>query len=173
MAGGLRGLADCLPGGRAAAAGGCRYRTLAPPAPQFHWTWLLPVVAATAAWIVEARGMQLAAVLTIVIGATVGTVVMKSKAAPDLDAIASARTLHHQIADRQENVCLDSVPRGMEYSLEYYFVPPLPKCDQRPRPCGYINWRGSFRRSDRRNPLPSRDAEKTHFGPRMDTDSHG
>jgi len=26
------------------------------------------------------------------------------------------------------------VPRGMEYSLDYYFVPPLPPCAQRPRP---------------------------------------
>jgi 4-amino-4-deoxy-L-arabinose transferase-like glycosyltransferase len=104
------------------------------PAPHFHWTWLLPVGAAIAAWTFEGRGMRLAAVLTIVIGATIGTVVMKGKAAPDLDAIASARTLHRQIADRQENVCLDWVPRGMEYSLEYYFVPPLPRCDQQPRP---------------------------------------
>ena len=104
------------------------------PVPHFRWTWLLPLAAALLTWAIEQRGHRLAAILTIVIGAAVGTIFMKSAAARDLDGIASARTLRSQISPIQERVCVDWVPRGMEYSIDYYFVPPLPKCAQHPRP---------------------------------------
>ena len=104
------------------------------PAPHFHWTWLLPLAAAALTWAIEQRGHRLAAILTIVIGATIGTVFMKRAEARDLDGVASARALRSQIGPRQETVCVDWVPRGMEYSIDYYFVPPLPKCGQQPRP---------------------------------------
>jgi 4-amino-4-deoxy-L-arabinose transferase-like glycosyltransferase len=102
--------------------------------PHFQWTWLAPVAVAALTWTIEQRGHRLAAVLTVVAGATIGTLVMKSAAAHELDGIASARTLRSQIGSQQAAVCVDWVPRGMEYSLAYYFVPPLPKCDQQPRP---------------------------------------
>jgi len=104
------------------------------PAPHFQWTWLLPLAVAIAAWAMERRGLRFAALLTIATGATVGTAAMKSTAAPDLDRLASARALRVQLGARQESVCVDWVPRKMEYSLDYYFVPPLPKCGQQPRP---------------------------------------
>jgi 4-amino-4-deoxy-L-arabinose transferase-like glycosyltransferase len=102
--------------------------------PHFHWTWLLPLAVALTVWVFDRRGRRLAAVLTIVVAAIAGTVLMKSAAAPDLDRMASARTLRSQLAPQQQNICVDWVPPGMEYSLDYYFVPPLPKCAQQSRP---------------------------------------
>jgi 4-amino-4-deoxy-L-arabinose transferase-like glycosyltransferase len=104
------------------------------PAPQFHWTWLLPLAVAILVWILDSREHRFAAIMTIAAGATIGTVLMKNTAACDLDGMASARTLRLQLGPRQDSVCVDWVPRGMEYSLDYYFVPPLPKCNQTPRP---------------------------------------
>ena len=104
------------------------------PAPHFHWTWLLPLAVAIFVWWLEQRGHRLSAILTIVTGAAIGLLVMKNSAAPNVDRIASARTLRQQLSTQQDAVCVDWVPRKMEYSLDYYFVPPLPKCEQRPRP---------------------------------------
>jgi 4-amino-4-deoxy-L-arabinose transferase-like glycosyltransferase len=104
------------------------------PAPHFQWTWLLPVALAAAVWALERSGRRMAAILTIAIGATIGTCAMKATAAPDLDRMASARSLRAQLGPNPSTVCFDWTPRGMEYSLDYYFVPPLPRCDQHPRP---------------------------------------
>jgi hypothetical protein len=102
--------------------------------PHFQWTWLLPLAVAMLVWALDSKGRRLAAVLTIVAGATIGTLVMKNTAAPELDAIASARSLQLELGPKQGNVCIDWVPRRMQYPLDYYFVPPLPKCGQQPRP---------------------------------------
>ena len=104
------------------------------PAPQFHWTWLLPLGVAAFAWTLDRRGRRLAAVLAIVIGATAGAVLLKNSAAGELDRLASARALWLAIGPRQSAVCVDWVPRGMQHSLDYYFVPPLPACAQVYRP---------------------------------------
>lgn len=104
------------------------------PAPHFHWTWLPPLAVALLAWVLDRRGQRLAAVLAVVAGAAVGTAMLKSTAAPDLDRLASARTLPLELGTQRQDVCVDWAPRGMEYSLDYYFVPPLPKCAQCPRP---------------------------------------
>jgi len=104
------------------------------PAPHFGWIWLAPVAIAISVWMLDRRGWRLAAVMTIAAAAAAGTVLLKTAAAHDLDNIASARTLSIELAPRQADVCVDWVPRGMEYSLAYYFVPPLPKCAQNPRP---------------------------------------
>jgi len=98
------------------------------PAPHFQWNWLPPLAVALLAWVLDRRGQRLAAVLAIVAGATIGTAMLKSAAAPGLDRIASARTLRRQLGPRQEAVCIDWVPRGMQYSMDYYFEPPLPDC---------------------------------------------
>jgi 4-amino-4-deoxy-L-arabinose transferase-like glycosyltransferase len=106
------------------------------PAPHFRWTWLLPLVVAVLAWTLDRRGRRLAALLTIVTGAAVGTAMLKDAAAPDLDRMDSARALRLEIGPREDEVCVDAgrVPRGMRYSLDYYFVPALPDCAQRSRP---------------------------------------
>jgi len=104
------------------------------PRPHFQWTWLVPAAVALLVWTMAARGKRLAALLAIVTGSAAGVVVIKSTAAHDLDRIASARAIRQELRSRQESVCVDWVPRGMEYSLDYYFVPPLPKCAQFSRP---------------------------------------
>lgn len=114
------------------------------PAPHFHWTWLLPLAVAIAAGALDRRGRRFAAVLTIVAGATIGTVVLKNSAAPELDRLVSARALRLQLGPRQDTVCVDWVPRKMEYSLDYYFVPPLPQCGQQPRPVWLHQLEGQF-----------------------------
>jgi len=103
------------------------------PTPHFQWTWSAPVAIAGLVWALDRSGRRLAAVMTIVVGAAAGTLLMKSIAVHDLDRIASARTLWMELAPRQDTICVDWVPRGMEYSLDYYFVPPLPPCAQSPR----------------------------------------
>ena len=104
------------------------------PAPHFQWTWLLPIAVAAVVWTLEFNGRRLAAVVTIAAGATIGTFAMKATAAPDLDRMASARQLRLQLGSNPSMVCFDWAPRGMENSLDYYFVPPLPRCAQNPRP---------------------------------------
>ncbi len=104
------------------------------PLPQLHWTWLLPLAVALLVWTLDLGERRMAAVFTIVVAAAIGAVLMKHSAAPDLDRMASARTLRGQLASQQENICVDSVPPGMEYSLDYYFVPPLPWCAKLSRP---------------------------------------
>jgi 4-amino-4-deoxy-L-arabinose transferase-like glycosyltransferase len=104
------------------------------PLPSFRWTWLLPLVVALLAWLLDRGGRRLAAVLSIAAGAAIGTVAMKNDAAPGVDRMASARGLRLQLAGRQNEVCIDWVPRGMQYSLDYYFEPPLPGCAQGSRP---------------------------------------
>jgi 4-amino-4-deoxy-L-arabinose transferase-like glycosyltransferase len=104
------------------------------PAPQLHWTWLLPLGVAALAWMLDRRGCRLAALLAIVTGATAGAVLLKNSAAGDLDRMASARALRLAIGPRPMDVCVDWVPRGMRYSLDYYFEPPLPGCAERSEP---------------------------------------
>ena len=105
------------------------------PAPHFQWTWLLPLAAAALVWTLDRGGHRLAALLTIVTGAALGTVMLKEAAAPDLDRVASARALRLQIGPGEgQSICVDGVLRGMRHSLDYYFVPPLPDCRQASRP---------------------------------------
>jgi 4-amino-4-deoxy-L-arabinose transferase-like glycosyltransferase len=106
-------------------------RALFPP---FRWFWLLPLAVAAAAWTLERGGRRLAAVLCIVTGATAGMVYLKYTAAPDLNSTASARALWERIAPSQAAICVDFLPRGLQYSLDYYSVTPLPSCADHPKP---------------------------------------
>jgi 4-amino-4-deoxy-L-arabinose transferase-like glycosyltransferase len=104
------------------------------PRPAFHWTWLLPLVLAAVAWALETRGRRFIAVFAIAAGAAAGTAYLKTAAAPDLDRIASARTLWNQVAARAAEACVDEVDRNLRYGLNYYSVTPLPDCSEAPRP---------------------------------------
>ena len=102
--------------------------------PRFQWTWLLPLLMAALVWALERRGRRWAGALAVSAAAAVGTVIMTGAAAPSVDRLSSARDVRAQFGDRQDSMCLDWAPRKMEYSLDYYFVPPLPSCAAASRP---------------------------------------
>jgi 4-amino-4-deoxy-L-arabinose transferase-like glycosyltransferase len=105
------------------------------PRPQFQVVWLaVVVVVALAAWLLEARGRRVAAVLAVAVGAALGIGYLKTAAAPELDRSVSARGLWRQIGGRAGDVCMGNVKRDWVYGLNYYSVTPLPDCEQQPRP---------------------------------------
>jgi 4-amino-4-deoxy-L-arabinose transferase-like glycosyltransferase len=110
--------------------------------PPFRWIWLLPLALGAATWMLDRRGRRMAAVLTIAAGSAAGTAYLKWTAAADLDRTASARGLWEQIAPRAAAICIDWMPRGMQYSLDYYSGEPLPDCAQYPRPLELLELQG-------------------------------
>jgi 4-amino-4-deoxy-L-arabinose transferase-like glycosyltransferase len=103
------------------------------PRPQFQVVWLAVVVAALAAWLLEARGKRVAAVLAVAAGAALGIGYLKTVATPELDRNVSARGVWRQIGGRFGEVCIGDVKREWVYGLNYYSVTPLPDCAQQPR----------------------------------------
>jgi 4-amino-4-deoxy-L-arabinose transferase-like glycosyltransferase len=103
------------------------------PRPQFQAVWLAAVVVALGAWLLEARGKRVAAVLAVAAGAALGIGYLKTVATPELDRNVSARGLWREIGGRAGEVCVGDVKRDWAYGLNYYFVTPLPDCAQQPR----------------------------------------
>ena len=104
------------------------------PQPEFRAVWLAVVVVALAAWLLEARGKRVAAVLAVAAGAALGIGYLKTAAVPELDRSVAARGLWRQIGGRAGEVCMGNVKRDWVYGLNYYSVTPLPDCEQQPRP---------------------------------------
>jgi 4-amino-4-deoxy-L-arabinose transferase-like glycosyltransferase len=100
--------------------------------PRFEWSWLLPVAVAAAAWMFGNR--RLAAVSTIAVCATAGVVYLKAATLPDLDRLASARSLWRRIEARADHTCIAGVQRNWRYGLNYYSLMPLPDCTADPKP---------------------------------------
>jgi len=103
------------------------------PRPVFQAMWLAPVAVALFAWLLEARGKRVAAVLAVAAGAAMGIGYLKTLATPELDRSVSARGLWRQIGSRASEVCIGNVKRDWEYGLNYYSITPLPDCDKAPR----------------------------------------
>jgi 4-amino-4-deoxy-L-arabinose transferase-like glycosyltransferase len=103
------------------------------PRPAFQWTWLLPVVPAIAAWLLEARGRRVAAVAAIASATAIAVGGLKWTAGPDIDRTATARNLARAVAQHPGEVCLEPVRRDWQYGLYYYAGTDLPDCDSRPR----------------------------------------
>jgi 4-amino-4-deoxy-L-arabinose transferase-like glycosyltransferase len=103
------------------------------PRPAFEVVWLAPVAVALLAWLLEARGKRVAAVLAVAAGAAVGIGYLKTLATPELDRSVSARGLWREIGGRADEVCIGNVKRDWEYGLNYYSITPLPDCDKVPR----------------------------------------
>jgi 4-amino-4-deoxy-L-arabinose transferase-like glycosyltransferase len=102
--------------------------------PPFSWTWLLPVAAAGAVWVLAQQGWRLAAVVAMATCSTLGFVYLKQRALPQVDGAASARTLWSDIGTRAGDVCVEAIRRNWRYGLNYYSVTPLPDCEQQPKP---------------------------------------
>ena len=103
------------------------------PRPEFQAVWLAAVAVALGAWLLEARGKRVAAVLAVAAGAAVGIGYLKTVATPELDRSVSARGLWREIGGRAGEVCIGNVKRDWEYGLNYYSVTPLPDCEQQPK----------------------------------------
>ena len=96
------------------------------PRPVFQAVWLAAVAVALLAWLLEARGKRVAAVLAVAAGAALGIGYLKTVATPELDRSVSARGLWREIGGRAGDVCIGNVKRDWEYGLNYYSVTPLP-----------------------------------------------
>jgi hypothetical protein len=59
---------------------------------------------------------------------------LKQSAAPQIDAMASARGLWRGMADRAADVCTAGLERNWVIGLNYYSVTPLPECSAQTRP---------------------------------------
>ena len=104
------------------------------PRPSVQAVWLAPIAVALLAWLLEARGKRIVAVLVVAAGAALGIGYVKALAAPELDRSVSARGLWREIGGRATDVCIGNVKRDWEYGLNYYSITPLPNCDREPRP---------------------------------------
>ena len=67
-------------------------------------------------------------------GTTAGMVYLKQTATPELDRVASSRTLWREIAPRAGQVCVTDIKRDFQYGLNYYSEVPLPKCAEQRKP---------------------------------------
>jgi 4-amino-4-deoxy-L-arabinose transferase-like glycosyltransferase len=102
--------------------------------PQFEAIWLVVIAVAIAAWLLEARGKRVAAVLAVTAGAALGIAWLKASTTAQLDRTVSARGLWREIGDRAPQVCIGNVSRDWRYGLNYYTVTPLPDCETEARP---------------------------------------
>ena len=103
------------------------------PRPEFQAMWLAAAAVALLAWLLEARGKRVAAVLAVAAGAAVGIAHLKTVATPELDRSVSARGLWREIGARGGEVCLGNVKRDWEYGLNYYSATALPDCEKQPK----------------------------------------
>jgi 4-amino-4-deoxy-L-arabinose transferase-like glycosyltransferase len=101
--------------------------------PHFQAVWLAAAAVVIGAWVLEARGRRVAAVMAVAAGASLGIGYLKASTMEELDREVSARGMWRQIAGRADQVCLAGVKRNWEYGLNFYSVTPLPGCEASPR----------------------------------------
>ena len=106
----------------------------AAPRPAFHWTWLLPLIPAAAAWVLEGRGKRIAATSAIALGAAVAILCVKLMEEPAVDRLATARELARDAERHAGAVCVEEIRRDWQYGLNYYSGTLLPECEAEDRP---------------------------------------
>ena len=110
--------------------------------PAFHWIWLAPLPLAAGAWTLARSGRRLAAVAAVACGAALGVLYLKEGVMPEVDRVASARTLWRQVSARADRVCVEPIHRNWRYQLNYYSVARLPDCPAAGRPMHVFQARG-------------------------------
>jgi len=120
------------------------------PKPHFQPLWLAPIAIAAVAWMLESRGRRLAATFVIAAAAAFGVALLKTAAAPDLDARVSARGLWRQVSSESESVCLGDLKRDWVYGLNYYAGRALPSCADDAKPLQIMSF------GDRPQVVPNR-----------------
>jgi 4-amino-4-deoxy-L-arabinose transferase-like glycosyltransferase len=103
--------------------------------PSFDWSWLWPLPAAAAVWALESRGRRDAALALLVSVIAAGTLHLKARALPAIDAGYSARPLWKEIerGGGARIACIAEVHRAWRYGLNFYAGEPLPECAAAPR----------------------------------------
>jgi 4-amino-4-deoxy-L-arabinose transferase-like glycosyltransferase len=104
------------------------------PRVSFQWTWLLPLIPAVAAWMLERRGRRIAAAGAIAVATAIAIAGLKWTAGPAIDQMATARDLSRAVAQHRGNVCLEPIRRDWQYGLSYYAGTGLPECASDPKP---------------------------------------
>jgi 4-amino-4-deoxy-L-arabinose transferase-like glycosyltransferase len=99
----------------------------------FHWSWLLPAIPVAAVVALEGRGRRPAAVLAIACSAAVGMAYLKLRTQPEMERVATARSLAAEIDRYPDMVCAGELKRDWQYGLYYYTGRVLPSCDSNPR----------------------------------------
>jgi 4-amino-4-deoxy-L-arabinose transferase-like glycosyltransferase len=112
------------------------------PWPTFHLVWLVPLPLAAVVWMLGRRGRHLAAVALVACGAALGVLYLKEGVMPEVDRVASARTLWRQISSQSSRVCVGPIHRNWRYGLNYYSVVPVPDCPATDRPVRVIQTPG-------------------------------
>jgi 4-amino-4-deoxy-L-arabinose transferase-like glycosyltransferase len=105
-------------------------------APGVRWqaSWLLPLAVSGTIWLLSRRGKTWIAVAVVGACSAAGLFYVKAVALPDIDRVASARSLWHTVEGEPANVCVDTLTRSLRYGLNYYSDVPLPDCSERPVP---------------------------------------
>jgi 4-amino-4-deoxy-L-arabinose transferase-like glycosyltransferase len=113
------------------------------PAIHFHWTWLLPLLAVAAVWILEGQGRRVAAVVTIAVGVAAGTTYLKTHSLAAMARVATARSLAAEVALHPGAVCVGDIKRDWQYGLRYYLGTVPPRCEDNSMPFQVLSspWR--------------------------------
>jgi len=104
------------------------------PRPTFHWTWLVALIPAAAAWSLALHGRRLASAATVAAACVLAVAALKIACEPAIDRMASARLLSRQVAAHPGQVCIGEIRRDWHYGLDYYADTNVPECAADPRP---------------------------------------
>ena len=100
----------------------------------FRWTWLLAILPAAVAWILDARGRRIAAAATVAAATAIAVAGVKWAEGPAIDRTATTRELALTIGQHPSAVCLEPIRRDWQYGLNYYAGMGLPSCETDPKP---------------------------------------
>ncbi|MBV8730288.1 MAG: hypothetical protein JO336_10820, partial [Acidobacteriia bacterium] len=131
------------------------------PAAHLGWSWAAAVAAAILVVLLARRDRTFEAFTFLALCAAASLLYVKAAALPEIDRVASARSLWRQIAAKREETCVATLNRNFRYGLNYYSGVPLPDCTEQPEPLEIRQQPGEAPQIDRSSamlaqPAPSR-----------------